>query len=65
MKRLAHYSQYFLRSPRLIKELVGHTSIKRTDTVYDIGAGSGVISSVLAGRSGSVVAIVFEPRMAA
>jgi 23S rRNA (adenine-N6)-dimethyltransferase len=65
MKRLAHYSQYFLRSPRLIKELVGHTSIKRTDLVYDIGAGSGVISSVLAERSGSVVAIEYEPRMAA
>jgi 23S rRNA (adenine-N6)-dimethyltransferase len=64
MKRLAHYSQYFLRSPRLIKELVGHTSIKRTDTVYDIGAGSGVIASVLAERCKQVVAIEFEPRMA-
>ncbi len=64
MKRLAHYSQYFLRSPRLIKELVGHTTIKRTDTVYDIGAGSGVISSVLAERCKQVVAIEFEPRVA-
>lgn len=64
MKRLAHYSQYFLRSPNLIKELVGHSSIKKTDVVYDIGAGSGVISSVLAGRSKSVVAVEFEPRMA-
>ena len=65
MKRLAHYSQYFLRSPRLIKELVGHTNINRSDTVYDIGAGSGVISSVLAGRCQSVVSIEYEPRMAA
>lgn len=64
MKRLAHYSQYFLRSPRLIKELVGHTTIKRTDTVYDIGAGSGVISSVLAERCKQVIAIEFEPRVA-
>jgi 23S rRNA (adenine-N6)-dimethyltransferase len=64
MKRLAHYSQYFLRSPRLIKELVGHTSINRHDLVYDIGAGSGVISSVLAERCQSVVAVEFEPRMA-
>ncbi|HET6747096.1 MAG TPA: rRNA adenine dimethyltransferase family protein [Candidatus Saccharimonadales bacterium] len=64
MKRLAHYSQYFLRSPRLIKELVGHTSIKKTDTVYDIGAGSGVIASVLAARAGRVVAVEYEPRMA-
>lgn len=65
MKRLAHYSQYFLRSPRLVKELVGHTSIAKTDLVYDIGAGSGVISSVLAQRCRQVVAIEPEPRMAA
>lgn len=64
MKRLAHYSQYFLRSPQLIKELVGHTSIKKSDTVYDIGAGSGVISSVLATRCHKVVAIEVEPRVA-
>jgi len=65
MKRLAHYSQYFLRSPRLVKELVGHSSINKKDLVYDIGAGSGVISSVLAQRCKSVVAIEPEPRMAA
>lgn len=63
MKRLAHYSQYFLRNPRLIKELLGHSSIKSTDTVYDIGAGSGVISSVLANYCKSVTAIEVEPRM--
>lgn len=65
MKRLAHYSQYFLRSPRLIKELIGHSTINKHDTVYDIGAGSGVISSVLAERCKAVVAVEYEPRMAA
>lgn len=64
-KRLSQYSQHFLRSPRLVKELVGHTSIKRTDLVYDIGAGSGVIASVLAGRCNEVVAVEAEPRTAA
>ncbi len=64
MKRLANYSQYFLRSPQLIKELVGHSSVSRRDIVYDIGAGSGAISSVLAERAKSVVAVEFEPRMA-
>lgn len=64
MKRLAHYSQYFLRSPQLIKELVGHTSLKKSDTVYDIGAGSGVISSVLAVKCKAVVAVEVEPRAA-
>lgn len=64
MKRLAQHSQYFLRSPRLIKELVGHTSIKKSDTVLDIGAGSGVISSVLAMRCKQVLAYENEPRAA-
>ncbi|MDB5162313.1 MAG: hypothetical protein JWM52_821 [Candidatus Saccharibacteria bacterium] len=64
MKRLAHYSQYFLRSPDFIKELIGHTSIKPNDVVYDIGAGSGAISAVLAGKVKRVEAIEFEPRMA-
>ncbi len=63
MKRLAEYSQYFLRSPALIKELIGHSMIKKTDTVYDIGAGSGAITAMLAGRASSVIAIEFEPRM--
>lgn len=64
MKRLAHYSQYFLRSPRLVKELVGHSSVGKNDLVYDIGAGSGIISSVLAQRCKSVIAVEPEPRMA-
>lgn len=65
MKRLHNYSQHFLRSPRLVKELIGHTSLKRTDDVLDIGAGSGVITSVLAQRCRSVTAIEFEPQTAA
>lgn len=64
MKRLAHYSQHFLRSPRLVKELIGHSTIKSSDLVYDIGAGSGVISAALAGRCRDVVAVEFEPRTA-
>ena len=64
MKRLANYSQYFLRNPQRIKELIGHSSIKPNDIVYDIGAGSGTISSVLSTRAKKVVAIEYEPRMA-
>lgn len=43
---------------------MGHSSVNKNDVVYDIGAGSGVISSVLAQRCKSVVAIEPEPRMA-
>lgn len=63
MKRLADYSQHFLRSPALIKSLIGHTNIRKNDTVYDIGAGSGTISAVLAGKVKKVVAIELEPRI--
>lgn len=61
MTRRDDYSQHFLRSPRLVAELVGHSNIRKNDTVYDLGAGSGVIASVLAGRCKKVVAIEVEP----
>jgi len=64
MKRLHNYSQHFLKNPRFVHELIGHTSIKPTDVVYDIGAGSGVISSALARRCKKVVAIEIEPQTA-
>jgi 23S rRNA (adenine-N6)-dimethyltransferase len=64
MKRLDSHSQHFLRNPRFVRELVGHTSLKKSDTVYDIGAGSGVISSVLAERCQRIIAVEVEPRTA-
>lgn len=63
MKRLDTHSQNFLRSPRLVKELIGHSTIKKSDVVLDIGAGSGVITSALARRSASVIAYEYDPRM--
>lgn len=62
MKRLANYSQNFLRRPNLVRELIRLTNLKPDDTVYDLGAGSGVVSSVLAETVGMVVAIEYEPR---
>jgi 23S rRNA (adenine-N6)-dimethyltransferase len=59
--RLHTLSQHFLRSPRLVAELIGHSNIRKNDTVYDLGAGSGVISSVLANKCKKVVAVEIEP----
>lgn len=62
MKRqVATHSQHFLRNPRLIAELIGHSNIRRGDLVIDIGAGSGAITAVLARRCRQVLAYDNEP----
>lgn len=61
MPRLHAYSQHFLKSPRLVAELIGHSNIRKNDTVYDLGAGSGVIASVLANKCKKVIAVENEP----
>lgn len=61
MKRLHTHGQHFLSGPRLVAELIGHSNIRKNDTVYDLGAGSGVITSVLARRCKHVVAAEIEP----
>lgn len=61
MKRQHTYAQHFLRRPQLVHELVGHSDIKKRDLVLDLGAGSGVISSVLTKRAGQVWAVEYEP----
>ena len=50
-------SQHFLKNPRLALFLIGHSNIKKRDTVIDIGAGSGVITVALAKRCTKVIAI--------
>ena len=50
-------SQHFLRSPHLALILIGHSNLKKRDTVVEIGAGSGVITSALAHRVHHVIAI--------
>lgn len=61
MKRLvASHSQHFLRNPAFIAELVGHSNVRKNDTVIDIGAGSGAITAVLARRCRQVIAYETE-----
>lgn len=61
MSRLYTHGQHFLRSPRLVLELIGHSNIRKNDLVYDLGAGSGVITAALAQRCRQVVAVELEP----
>jgi len=62
MPRLHSYSQHFLRGPRIVAELIGHSNIRKNDIVYDLGAGSGVIASVLANKCKKVIAVENEPQ---
>ena len=62
MARLHTHGQHFLRSPRLVAELIGHSNIRKNDVVYDLGAGSGIIGSVLARRCREVIAVEIEPQ---
>ena len=62
MPRLHTHSQHFLRSPRLVAELIGHSNLRKNDTVVDLGAGSGVITSTLARRVKYVLAVENEPQ---
>ena len=61
MSRDHTYAQHFLSSQRTVAELVGHSNIRKNDTVYDLGAGSGIIASVLALRCKQVIAVEIEP----
>lgn len=62
MKRdIKTHGQHFLRGSSFIAELVGHSNIRKNDTVLDIGAGSGAIADVLSRRAARVVAYEPEP----
>lgn len=50
-------SQHFLRNPKLALILIGHSNLKKRDTVVEIGAGSGVITSALSRRVSRVIAV--------
>jgi 23S rRNA (adenine-N6)-dimethyltransferase len=63
MRRNHLTSQHFLRKPQTVKTLIGHSTIKKSDTVIDLGAGSGIISFALSSFCAQVVAVEQDPRM--
>ena len=58
-------SQNFLGRTVLVEHLVTRAGVSRADLVYDLGAGSGVLTSALAARARRVVAIERDPVLAA
>ncbi len=64
MKRKHTHGQHFLRNPAFVRQLIQKTSIGSTDTVYDIGAGTGIIASALAEVAHRVIAIEYDQQTA-
>ena len=56
-------AQNFLRSPKLVRRLVGLTTIGPCDTVYEIGPGNGIITAALASVARQVIAIEKDPEL--
>ena len=61
--RQASLAQNFLRSPKLARRLVGMSTIGPSDTVYEIGAGTGIITAALARVASHVIAIEKDPEL--
>ena len=56
-------AQNFLRSPKLVRRLVALSTIGPSDTVFDIGAGNGIITAALASVARQVIAIEKDPEL--
>ncbi len=56
-------TQNFLRDPELVEHLVRSAGIAPSDVVYDLGAGTGVLTEALARRGARVVAIERDPTL--
>lgn len=57
-------TQNFLRDPLLAERLVRRAGIGPTDVVYDLGAGTGVLTAPLARYAARVVAVEKDPLLA-
>ena len=56
-------AQNFLTSPKLVRRLVAMSTIGSSDTVYEIGPGSGIITAELARVAKRVIAIEKDPKL--
>ena len=61
MHKRISLAQNFLRSSKLVRRLVAMSSIGPSDTVYEIGAGDGIITAALATVARQVIAIEKDP----
>lgn len=63
IKEKIHFTQNFLKSTELVKNLLAKTTIGSDDVVYEIGAGTGIITSILVQICKKVIAIELDEKL--
>ena len=63
MRKSIKYSQNFLKDISLIKQLIDKSTLNSSDVVYEIGAGKGIITKILASKCKEVIAIETDPTL--
>ena len=56
--------QHFLKSPRVIQEIITRAGFEKDSTVLEVGPGRGALTLPLAGRVRRVLAVEKDPRLA-
>ena len=57
--------QHLLKNPMILSEIINKSGIKSTDTVLEIGPGTGNLTMLLLDAAKKVIAIELDPRMVA
>lgn len=63
VRKRIRLAQNFFRDPKLVASIIAGCSIDKSDLVYEIGPGEGVITKELAAVAGRVVAVEKDPEL--
>lgn len=63
MRKRVEFSQNFLANKRLVAELLEKSDINPGDTVFEVGAGNGIITDELLKKAGRVVTYELDPNL--
>ncbi|MCM3762910.1 23S ribosomal RNA methyltransferase Erm [Alkalihalobacillus oceani] len=55
--------QHFMHNRKLIEEIIAHATIASHETVLDLGAGKGALTTVLTSRAQRVLAVEFDQKL--
>ena len=55
--------QHFLIDSDILKDIAAAADLREEDTVVEVGAGTGLLTAILAGQVSEVIAVEIDPRM--